>query len=66
MLGAKILSQVCLASKINIPSMTLTQSSQIPECSPGKASLMDCHPPLSASISQVILPHLSSLTTTCP
>ena len=51
MLGTKILGQVSLAPQINIPSITLTQSSPIPEYSPGKAMTMDCHPFLRSSSS---------------
>ena len=51
MWGTKILGQVSLTPQINIPSMTLTQSSPIPERSPGKASVMDCHPFLRSSSS---------------
>lgn len=51
MLGTKILVQASLAPQINIPSMTLTHSSPIPEYSPGKAMVMDCHPFLRSSSS---------------
>lgn len=60
---AMILSQVCLTSKINTLSRTrcsLSLNHLIPECSPGQAILMDCHLPVSTSITHVTLLNLTS------